>query len=1700
MKNRNQFNRIIATFFLVIFFPTLVPSSLYANTNGPTAPEATSFEPIDATDMVNLASGDFSYVLPLIDVPSPEGGYPLSLAYHAGIASDQDASWVGLGWSLNPGSINRSISGFPDDWKEGKISSVVYDSGGEITTHDFSVGVGWGDGKYSAGLYGSYSENKAFGGQNAYNFDGGLYAGVGNVKGSIGSDGVGLNYTNDYNFKLGTQSVNGNYSIGINHSFKTGGTSLSVSANSKMASTGTTTGSASETKFNGSVGISSTSYLGSNSGSHNSSYSMFSACDSFILNASVYLFRINYSYSKVRYWHFDKKSYSGVGTLYAENITNVRNNSIFQDQQGFDSYVANYDQSDSSLVGNNIALPAYDFYSVSGQGLAGDISPKIFEYGTLTPKLVNVNIQGTQYQNAYQNKNSFTRKLDSDNIHFYFNDTNESFLSIDSNLWANTPSSVGSITDFNSPSSNLVSSVTIDGTSYNGYDPTKNRKKGASHIETYTNNQIISNQNLVYTPNNFNRNTSSIPKDGIGAFKITAPDGKTYHYSIPVYQKEKFARSSQYNEDINNKFYEEYQTAPYATHWLLTAITGSDFVDDGDGSISDKDLGYWVIFDYGKWSDGYTWRTPRGGDYKATPTSKAYEWGVKEIYYLNAVKTRTHTALFIKSVRQDGKSIPDSMDREFDSFGITQDKCRYDVDTSLWYFNGIGFNSPGMTTWQVASLWTLHKARMIYNRAEHKLLKLDKIIVVKNKDIPTNFKYSNPNEAPASTKVAISISEYINIYRRDNSSVWEQDYTTVYDSAWSGEYYSNVLDNADINYYYQNIQSLSKKIIEFDHGYSLAKGTPNTVNSTEGRLTLNKITYKGKDGVQVLPPYKFGYENPTQGYNINNIDDWGYNKGLASSWNLNNITHPNGANLSIKYEEDDYYTEAVNYETVIKDGLKFIFYNYNGNLRINVQNENLANPNKINFSSFYEINKKAKINIWACHKHEYWDFGCEHRDGHVDINDEYVEVVGVNQNDVTFETTLGNHTHNYNGGLSGIYEAEFTYGMDRIQNDKKRGEYPDLSDGCSERTAYTMYYSINTNKINKDQNGGGLRVKQISVNSDGKSFNTNYYYNQNGFDKNKGESNYKSSGITSYTPSKYNKNIKYMAELPPPGVLYNTVTVETNEDINKYYFKTFSPEIENSTEYSMGDILQIKKIQSEGGIVVSVPNYTGSTLSKYKYEVKNNFSMIGKLLKQEKYNKSNQLLRKVENNYKQTSSILQGVTKETFNSYNVINHVSYPDFYNIFNLNISSKTVYPSVIESVKVTENGVANSTYYSKYDFLTGQVLETKTLTSDGKSFKTKVVPAYTKYSQMGSKADNPNNRNMLSQTAAEYSYIYDATDAIKPWKETGVGITTWNNEWSYQDIEGNISNPALDLAKDKVWRKHKTYVWNGVKDAQGIFSGYDSTTSDDGFVWGVGSPQPANSKWKQISEVTLYDHYSMALEAKDINGNKATTKMGDNDTKIIATGNAGYNEMYYTGAENLKTIVTINWLEPKVSMKNATRNPSYFHTGKQSVATTSTGEFGILLLNGQQRWGKYKLSVWVEKTNATKAALKINGAIVPFINDNIVAGNWILKTALIDVPQTIPTAGYSIYLTSADATTVYYDDFMLRPVASAITGYVYNEFDELTHIIGNNGLSTRFEYDAAGRLSKTYVEVVDDAANGLTGGFKLQSDHQIFYKKQN
>lgn len=154
MKILYKHKRKIAAFLLVVFISDLVsPTISWALTGGPSQPEVQSFEPVQTVQMVDKPTGDFTYNIPLMDV----GGYPINISYHSGISMDQEASWVGLGWNINPGVINRQMRGLPDDFSGDSIEkeynirtnyTVGVELGVGVSFVEFPIGLGANAGVY----------------------------------------------------------------------------------------------------------------------------------------------------------------------------------------------------------------------------------------------------------------------------------------------------------------------------------------------------------------------------------------------------------------------------------------------------------------------------------------------------------------------------------------------------------------------------------------------------------------------------------------------------------------------------------------------------------------------------------------------------------------------------------------------------------------------------------------------------------------------------------------------------------------------------------------------------------------------------------------------------------------------------------------------------------------------------------------------------------------------------------------------------------------------------------------------------------------------------------------------------------------------------------------------------------------------------------------------------------------------------------------------------------------------------------------------------------------------------------------------------------------------------------------------------------------------------------------------------------------
>ncbi len=188
--------------------------------SGPVSPELGSFAPLEQADLVEPFTGQFHYNVPLMEVPGPSGGYPIALTYASGVTPDEDASWVGLGWTLSPGAIVRQMRGVPDDFNadEDQITTVLdiepqrtYGLGiagnYEFFGLDTSVGTG-----ISFGLTGYFDNYRGFGINNTV----GLSA---QTKSEGMSASVGLSISED---NLEGDSVGATSSLSLNDTARFG--------------------------------------------------------------------------------------------------------------------------------------------------------------------------------------------------------------------------------------------------------------------------------------------------------------------------------------------------------------------------------------------------------------------------------------------------------------------------------------------------------------------------------------------------------------------------------------------------------------------------------------------------------------------------------------------------------------------------------------------------------------------------------------------------------------------------------------------------------------------------------------------------------------------------------------------------------------------------------------------------------------------------------------------------------------------------------------------------------------------------------------------------------------------------------------------------------------------------------------------------------------------------------------------------------------------------------------------------------------------------------------------------------------------------------------------------------------------------------------------------------------------------------------
>jgi hypothetical protein len=724
----------------------------FALTNGPVQQEYSSFEPVDVTDMVNLPTGDFSYVLPVGDVKGPAGvGYPIVLSYHGGIMNDQEASWVGLGWSLNVGAINRAIRGIPDDYQYDCGIQYIHDS-----DQGWSLDVGGGVLCVSATVGWSYS------GKKGYSFDGITSIGVNYKAGSIGI-GATANLRNQ-SLTLGIGYQMGSAMVGVGVTIDNNGNLSNPSLNISALS-----GDGPNAKSLASFSISSKGSIGVGVGNGDvgagggfgamsmSSGGMHTSGWGFGITIPIYIFRIDFGYSRWSWQYSDMeygynfgylfqsidKGFQKVETedpLFKYNFPYLQKNIIYNGIATLDftnksvpSSVVNidrvYDRSECVSGDDGFSLPAQDIYMTTGQGIGGAFQ----SFRNHSQKSVMESDANNQkYNGIIGSIASGNGKPGS----FY---TYDGFFNTDATYFSESFSNGLSFRMLGESSLNLIDNCGETYDLSNAYDNID--KIDANPANTYG-TRILP----IF-------GTDPMFPGKLNGFTLTDQEGKTYYYTLPLFSLAKVSYASNKAEPpksdgfftFNNTHSYNAQLGGYATTWLLTAVTGPDYIKLSTTNIApdvfphNGDLGYWVAFRYeygdtiakdgnkialqktGKdqWpiqKTSYRWRVPFYDDdiYNTSPSKSPIRWphiswpiipkyphvhdkasgnyyssfGIKEITYLKSIETPTEVAYFRTSERLDGYGVDDNSYPKFVPDVIKSEDINFPADHLLDYAVG----------------------------------------------------------------------------------------------------------------------------------------------------------------------------------------------------------------------------------------------------------------------------------------------------------------------------------------------------------------------------------------------------------------------------------------------------------------------------------------------------------------------------------------------------------------------------------------------------------------------------------------------------------------------------------------------------------------------------------------------------------------------------------------------------------------------------------------------------------------------------------------------------------------------------------------------------------------------------------------------------------------------------------------------------
>ncbi len=692
--------------------------------NGPATPEVQGPTSGTATQLIDPFTGDFAYTIPLLNV----GGYPIDLIYQSGVTVNQEASWVGLGWSLSPGVVNREVRGLPDDFNGDILNTRMHLKPSETNTVGGALGLqvfGLDVLKIGLTLNATVSHNNYTGWGLKAGLDPALSASVGGDAKLGGSLGV----------SVGIDSREGGYlapAIGLSAEFEKKHLSddlqLGVNINSRTGLEEILFGLESkyvwdQSGVEGEYQFASPTYTPFPKIPMYTSSVLFHGTVGGEVNGVHINGAINGSYVKESLSKFttQKKSY---GYLYAQNATESDQLDFNRENDG------EYREEIPNLAVTNFT---YDLYRVSAYGINEQFRPMRGDIGTVyDPKqtsagdgmtlgaevglgnLVHAGMDITILQNRgasqlWKDDNhilpafTFTDIVEGNSAYepVYFKSMGETTPIADEELYQKMGAEEAIKVELHDPDAAqfgqakmLLSNNIVPDNPY--FNTIKKRAPRVTSFNWYTAKEVSELSSAWSNLDMFTTNVTGLSRisdyrkaDHISAVDVVTPNGTHYTFGLPAYSiKEKTVTFNagpsdsgapdleeidgvvQYsnvdasfdNSRGESNYFEETEKPAYAYAWLLTEIYSTDYHDIGMDGPTPDDAGAYTKFSYKLQHQHYRWRTPSGNQtawqdnvHNAIEEDDVanFQYGEKEIWYLDKIETRNYIAVFVTSDRND---------------------------------------------------------------------------------------------------------------------------------------------------------------------------------------------------------------------------------------------------------------------------------------------------------------------------------------------------------------------------------------------------------------------------------------------------------------------------------------------------------------------------------------------------------------------------------------------------------------------------------------------------------------------------------------------------------------------------------------------------------------------------------------------------------------------------------------------------------------------------------------------------------------------------------------------------------------------------------------------------------------------------------------------------------------------------------------